>query len=181
MKKNLIIVLMCIVLLVAFICEFFILMIVGEDPEFYKNVLLYISTIMSITISSVVFYLFRRKKNHIYISYDGSKNEKEADEITMVIKRELKRSIVFTHKDIIDGNKITTSIAENMSHCTYFILIIDQELSKLQIQELKSWKHNEMKIFPILLSNTKIPNQIQDYPVYTFEDFRNNLDKLLTD
>jgi hypothetical protein len=156
-------------------------MIVGEDPEFYKNVLLYISTIVSITISSVVFYLCRRKRNHIYISYDGRKNEEEANEITKVIKREFKRSIIFTHKDIIDGNKITTSIAENMSHCTYFILIIDQELSKLQIQELKSCKHNEMKIFPVLLSNTKIPNQIKDYPVYTFEDFSINFDKLLAE
>ncbi len=179
MKKKLIIVLMCIVLLVAIICEFFILMIVGEDPEFYKNVLLYIFTIVSITISSVVFYLCRRKKNHIYISYDGSKNEEQANEITMVIKREFKRSIIFTHKDIIDGNKITTSIAENMSHCSCFIMIIDGELSQLQVQEFKCWKHREMRIYPILLSETKIPSQLKDYKTYALDEFKCNITKLL--
>lgn len=180
MKKNWTIVFMFIVLLVAIICEFFILMIVGEDPEFYKNVILYLFTFVFITIFSVVFYIYRRKKNHIYISYD-SKNEKEASEIVMLIKQKFKKSIIFTHKDIIDGDKITTSIAENMSHCAYFILIIDQELSKFQQQELKSWKYNDMKIFPILLSNTKVPNQLQDYHIYTFENFKKNINKLLTD
>lgn len=180
MKKNWTIVFMCIVLLVAIICEFFILMIVGEDPEFYKNVILYLFTFVFITIFSVVFYIYRRKKNHIYISYD-SKNEKEASEIVMLIKQKFKKSIIFTHKDIIDGDKITKSIAENMSHCAYFILIIDQELSKFQQQELKSWKYNDMKIFPILLSNTKAPNQLQDYHIYTFENFKKNINKLLTD
>lgn len=178
MKKNWTIVFMCFVLLVTIICEFFILMIVGDDPEFYKNVILYLFTFVFITIYSVVFYIYRRKKNHIYISYD-SKNETEASEIVMLIKQKFKQSIIFTYKDIIDGDKITTSIAENMSHCSCFIMIIDGELSQLQVQEFKCWKHREMRIYPILLSETKIPSQLKDYKTYALDEFKCNITKLL--
>lgn len=178
MKKAGTYILLFFILLLVIVCESIVVMMVAEEPEFYRNILFYILTIVSVTVSSIVIYIYRRRTNYIYVSFDD-KNKKEAYELIGLIQAQYRKSLVFTKENQVEGIKITDAIAENMSRCLYFILIIDGEMSPLQIQEFKCWKHREMHIYPILLSATKIPNQLKDYKTYTIDEFKSNIAKLL--
>ena len=178
MKNTGIYILLCIILFIVLICESIVVIMVAEEPEFYKNILFYILTVISITVSSIVIYVCRRRKNYVYISFDD-KNKDEAYDLINLIQNQYRSSLVFTKENQIEGIKITDAIAENMSRCSHFIVIIDGELSQLQVQEFKCWKHREMRIYPIILSETKIPSQLKDYKTYALDEFKCNIAKLL--
>jgi len=136
------------------------------DPA---TLILLISIIATIvTIITLYANFFQRERHHkIYISYTPEAKS-EADRIMWKFKGQMFSS----QFSIGAGDSIKDNIHKQIKYASFCIVLVGEELSKMQLYEIRVMKQLNKRIIPVLLSdNTVIPQILSDIQFISFDRF----------
>ncbi len=136
------------------------------DPSSLLTILA--ALIVSISFAWTYVTIFQKDRtNTIFISYQMTRQD-EAKKIMWKYKGRIFSS-TYT---ISAGEPILKSLRREIQNASFCIVLIDDEVSKSQVNEIKLMKHFKKRIIPVLISSeTIVPSVLSGIKCITFDEF----------